>query len=139
MEQIRQKIRDSFARQSMMGTLGAELGSIEKGRVEIIAPIGDHIRQQHGYAHAGLTFSIGDSAAGYSALTVIPEDQEVVTSEMKIHLLAPARGTSLIARGNVVKGGRRLVIVTADVFAVEDGQETHVAMLSGTMVPVPAG
>ena len=139
MEQIRQKIRDSFARQSMMGTLGAELGSIEKGRVEIIAPIGDHIRQQHGYAHAGLTFSIGDSAAGYSALTVIPEDQEIVTSEMKIHLLAPARGTSLIARGNVVKGGRRLVIVTADVFAVEDGQETHVAMLSGTMVPVPAG
>jgi acyl-coenzyme A thioesterase PaaI-like protein len=70
---------------------------------------------------------------------MIPEDQEVVTSEMKIHLLAPARGTSLIARGNVVKGGRRLVIVTADVFAVEDGQETHVAMLSGTMVPVPAG
>ena len=139
MEQIRQKIRDSFARQSMMGTLGAELGDIEKGRVEITAPIGDHIRQQHGYAHAGLTFSIGDSAAGYSALTVIPEDQEVVTSEMKIHLLAPARGTSLIARGNVVKGGRRLVIVTADVFAVEDGQETHVAMLSGTMVPVPAG
>ncbi len=139
MEQIRQKIRDSFARQSMMGTLGAELGSIEKGRVEIIAPIGDHIRQQHGYAHAGLTFSIGDSAAGYAALTVIPEDQEVVTSEMKIHLLAPARGTSLIARGNVVKGGRRLVIVTADVFAVEDGQETHVAMLSGTMVPVPVG
>ncbi len=139
MEQIRQKIRDSFARQSMMGTLGAELGSIEKGRVEIIAPIGDHIRQQHGYAHAGLTFSIGDSAAGYAALTVIPEDQEVVTSEMKIHLLAPARGTSLIARGNVVKGGRRLVIVTADVYAVEDGQETHVALLSGTMVPVPAG
>ncbi|MBO6868877.1 MAG: PaaI family thioesterase [Thalassococcus sp.] len=139
MEQIRQKIRDSFARQSMMGTLGAELRSIENGRVEITAPIGDHIRQQHGYAHAGLTFSIGDSAAGYSALTVIPEDQEVVTSEMKIHLLAPARGTSLIARGNVVKGGRRLVIVTADVFAVEDGQETHVAMLSGTMVPVPAG
>lgn len=139
MEQIRQKIRDSFARQSMMGTLGAELGSIEIGRVEITAPIGDHIRQQHGYAHAGLTFSIGDSAAGYSALTVIPEDQEVVTSEMKIHLLAPARGTSLIARGNVVKGGRRLVIVTADVYAVEDWQETHVAMLSGTMVPVPVG
>ncbi len=139
MEQIRQKIRDSFARQYMIGTLGAELGSIEKGRVEITAPIGQHIRQQHGYAHAGLTFSIGDSAAGYSALTVIPEDQEVVTSEMKIHLLAPARGTSLIARGNVVKGGRRLVIVTADVFAVEDGQETHVAMLSGTMVPVPVG
>ena len=139
MEQIRQKIRDSFARQSMMGTLGAELGNIEIGRVEITAPIGVHIRQQHGYAHAGLTFSIGDSAAGYSALTEIPEDQEVVTSEMKIHLLAPARGTSLIARGNVVKGGRRLVIVTADVFAVEDGQETHVAMLSGTMVPVPAG
>ncbi len=138
MERIRQKIRDSFARQSMMETLGATLGPIEAGHVEITAPISDHTRQQHGFAHAGLTFAIGDSAAGYSALTVIPEDQEVVTSEMKIHLLAPARGTALIARGKVIKGGKRLVIVTADVFAVHDGTETHVAMMSGTMVPVPA-
>ncbi|MFD1344414.1 PaaI family thioesterase [Litorisediminicola beolgyonensis] len=134
------RVHDSFARQSLMTTFGAELQAVEPGRVTISAPIGDHLRQQHGFAHAGVTFALGDSAAGYSALSLLPEDREVVTSEMKIHLLAPAVGTRLVARGRVVKPGKRLVIVMADVYALdEDGAETHVALLTGTMVPVPSG
>jgi len=131
------KIRRSFAAQSMMATLGAELSSLAPGAVEITAPILTTSRQQQGFAHAGLTFAIGDSAAGYSALSVMQEDQEVLTAEMKINLLAPGAGDRLIARGRVIKPGRRLVIVQSDVFALGDGAETHVALLTGTMVPVP--
>lgn len=134
--EIETRIRESFDRQSMMKTLGARLVAVAPGAVEIDAAITPDLSQQHGFAHAALAFAIGDSSAGYSALTVMPEDREVVTSEMKIHLLAPARGDRLIARGRVVKPGRRLVIVTADVFAVEGGVETHAALLTGTMVPV---
>ncbi len=133
---IETRIRQSFERQSMMTTLGARLTAVAPGAVEIEAAITPELSQQHGFAHAALAFAIGDSAAGYSALTVMPEDREVVTSEMKIHLLAPARGEKLVARGRVVKPGRRLVIVTADVFAVQGGVETHAALLTGTMVPV---
>lgn len=131
------RIRKSFAAQSMMHTLGATLGRLSAGQVEIEAPILTGSRQQHGFGHAGLTFAIGDSAAGYAALSVMPQDTEVLTTEMKINLLAPAKGDKLIARGAVVKAGRRLVIVRADVFALEDGQETHIAMMTGTMMPVP--
>ncbi|WP_289154252.1 PaaI family thioesterase [uncultured Salipiger sp.] len=130
------RIRSSFDRQTMMQTIGARLVSVAPGAVSIEAAIRSDLQQQHGFAHAALAFAIGDSAAGYSALTVIPEDHDVVTSEMKIHLLAPARGETLVARGRVVKPGRRLVIVTADVFAVADGVETHAALLTGTMVPL---
>ncbi|WP_417723573.1 PaaI family thioesterase [Salipiger sp.] len=132
------RIRSSFDRQTMMTTLGAELVAVEPGAVTITAPILPGAQQQQGFAHAALTFAIGDSAAGYSALTTLPEGMEVVTSEMKIHLLAPGRGDLLVARGRVVKAGRRLVIVTADVYARQDGAETHIALLSGTMVPVTA-
>ena len=134
---IADKIRSSFAAQSMMQTLGATLGSLSAGHVEIEAPILPTSRQQHGFGHAGLTFSIGDSAAGYAALSVMPEGFEVLTTEMKINLLAPAKGNRLIARGAVVKAGRRLVIVRADVFALEGDKETHIAMMTGTMMPVP--
>ena len=134
---IADKIRSSFAAQSMMQTLGATLGSLSAGHVEIEAPILSTSRQQHGFGHAGLTFAIGDSAAGYAALSVMPEGFEVLTTEMKINLLAPARGDALIARGAVVKAGRRLVIVRADVFALEGDKETHIAMMTGTMMPVP--
>ena len=134
------RIRDSFAAQSMMATLGAELAEIAPGRVVIAAPILPSVRQQHGAGHAGLAFSIGDSAAGYAALTLLPPDREVMTAEIKINMLAPATGARLIATGHVVKAGRRLVVVTAEVHARDDAGDTRqVALLQGTMVPVPTG
>ena len=133
------KIRRSFAAQSMMATLGAELSALARGAIEITAPVLETSRQQQDFAHAGLTFAIGDSAAGYSALSVMPEDHEVLTTEMKINLLAPGAGERLIARGRVIKPGRRLVIVQSDVYALRDGAETHIALLTGTMVPVVPG
>lgn len=135
----RQRIEQSFARQSMMATLGARLDSVEPGRVVISAPILPGSRQQHGVAHAGLTFALGDTAAGYSALSVMPPDSEVMTAEIKINLLAPGRGERLRATGKVIKPGRRLVVVSAEVHALEADKETLIAVLTGTMVPVAAG
>ncbi len=131
------RIYQSFAAQSMMATLGAKMVDVTSGVVRIEAPILPGARQQQGFGHAGLSFSIGDSAAGYAALTSLPLDMEVVTAEIKINLLAPARGQKLIAIGKVVKPGKRLCVVTADVFASDNGQETLIAILQGTMVPVP--
>lgn len=129
------KVHQSFARQNLMQTISAELVSIEPGLCKITAPILKGQRQQHGFAHAGLTFAIGDSAAGYSALSLMDEAAEVLTVEMKINLLAPAAGESLIAIGRVVKPGRRLIVVSAEVFARNAGENTLVALLQGTMIP----
>jgi len=138
MEQ-QERIEQSFARQSMMDTLGARLDSVEPGRVVISAPILPGSRQQHGVAHAGLTFALGDTAAGYSALSVMPLDSEVMTAEIKINLLAPGRGERLRATGKVIKPGRRLLVVSAEVHALDGDEETLIAVLTGTMVPVTAG
>ena len=132
------RIHTSFAAQSMMATFGAEMAQVAAGLVRITAPIMPGAKQQQGFGHAGLTFSIGDSAAGYAALTLLPLDMEVVTSEIKINLLAPARGDRLIATGRVIKPGKRLCVVTSEVHAEADGKQTLIAILQGTMVPVPA-
>lgn len=133
---VEDRIRQSFAAQSMMTTLGARIVEVAEGRVTIAAPILPGSRQQHGHAHAGLTFAIGDSAAGYAALTVMPEGHEVLTAEMKINLLAPARGDRLVAEGRVERAGRRLIVVSAEVFAETGSDRRRVALLQGTMVPV---
>ncbi|MBO9442028.1 PaaI family thioesterase [Phaeobacter italicus] len=130
------RIRNSFASQTMMQTLGAEITDVGQGSVTITAPILPGSRQQHGVAHAALSFAIGDSAAGYAALTLMPKDSEVMTAEMKINLLAPGAGDYLRATGKVIKPGRRLVIVTAEVHAITGPEEKLVALLQGTMVPV---
>lgn len=137
-EEIESKVRKSFARQSMMKTIGAELTSVENGSVRITAPVLDGFRQQQNVAHGGLIFTIGDSAAGYAALSVMPVDTEVMTVELKINLLAPAPASgTLIAVGRVLKPGRRLVIVASDIWSQDQqGNRVHIAVLQGTMIPV---
>ncbi|MBL4915867.1 PaaI family thioesterase [Szabonella alba] len=133
------RIRQSFAAQSLMETLQARITALEPGRVEITAPILPGGRQQQGAGHAGVTFALADTAAGFAALSLMPEDREVMTVEAKINLLAPALGEALIARGRVVKAGRRLSVVTAEVFARAGERETCIAILQGTMIPVDGG
>lgn len=131
-----QRIRDSFDSQTMMETLGAQLGDLAPGFCQITAPILPIALQQHGSGHAGLAFSIGDSAAGYAALTMMPPNSEVMTIEMKINLLSPTVGDRLVAEGRVIRAGRRMVVVAADVWADSAAGRKHVAMLQGTMIPL---
>ncbi|MDI3336526.1 PaaI family thioesterase [Defluviimonas aestuarii] len=130
------KVRESFARQRLMTTFGAEITALSPGHCEITAPILPLARQQHDVGHAGLTFALGDTAAGYAALTLMADGAEVMTAEMKVNLLAPAKGDRLIATGRVVKAGRRLSVVTAEVEAEVAGERRLIAVLQGTMVPV---
>jgi uncharacterized protein (TIGR00369 family) len=136
---LHRRIADSFARQGLMRTFDARLLAVSPGHCRVGAPLGPGVTQQHGAAHAGLTFALGDTAAGYAALTLMPDGAEVMTSEIKIHLLRPGTGDRLEARGRVLKPGRRLIVVQSDVYALRgDGAEVHIATLLGTMVPVDA-
>ena len=134
-----ERIRASFAAQTLMRTFGAELTALAPGTCTIAAPILPGARQQQGFGHAGLTFALGDTAAGYAALSLMPEGAEVLTVEMKINLIAPAAGDRLVATGRVLKAGRRLTVVTAEVVAETGDARRTVAVLQGTMIPVEAG
>jgi uncharacterized protein (TIGR00369 family) len=130
------RILASFARQGLMTTFGATLTQVTQGNVEITAPILPLATQQHGAGHAGLTFALADSAAGYAALTMMDEGREVMTVEAKINLMAPATGDWLIARGKVIRAGRRLTVVQAEVFAIKGENQSLIALLQATMIPV---
>lgn len=136
MTEIQPRIRASFARQTFLATLGVELHAADAGQCHLSAPLAAHLRQQQGAGHGGFVFSLGDVAAGYAALSLLPETSEVMSAELKIHFLRPAMGERLIARGAVLKPGKRLMVVKADVFAETAGAEVQIATLLGTMVPV---
>jgi Thioesterase superfamily len=72
------------------------------------------VNQQHGYIHAGATSAIADSAGGYAAFTLFPEDTAVLTVEYKINFLAPAVGDHIEALGTVLKSGRTLTVCQLD-------------------------
>jgi uncharacterized protein (TIGR00369 family) len=130
------RVRASFAKQTIMTTIGASVASAKKGEVEIVLPFSDKVLQQHGFIHAGAVATIADSACGYAALSVMPDDAAVLTTEFKIHLLSPAKGERLRAVGRVVRAGRKLVIAMGEVFAEEGGTSKQVALITASMMVV---
>ena len=133
------RVRGSFARQTIMTTLGAEIVAVRPGEVEIVLPFSDKILQQHEFIHAGAIATIADSACGYAALSVMPRDAAVLTTEFKINLLAPAKGERLRAIGRVVRSGKKLVITLGEVFVEEGGARKQVALITATMMVVDTG
>lgn len=134
-----ERVRSSFAAQGLMRHLGAELLLVEPGRCTITMPFRPELAQQDGFFHAGALTSIADSAAGYAAFTLMPADARVLTVELKINLLAPARGERAIARGEVVRAGRTLTVTRAEVVVVRSGEEVAVALMQATMMALRPG
>ncbi|MFD8820063.1 PaaI family thioesterase [Streptomyces sp. NPDC059627] len=134
---VRKRVRESFDGQGLMAHLGARITKIAPGCVHIVLPARPEVAQQHGYVHAGATSAIADSAGGYAALTLFPEDCEVLTVEYKINLLAPAVGDHLEAVGTVLKSGRTLTVCRLEVYGVqEDGERRLVANGQQTLIRV---
>jgi uncharacterized protein (TIGR00369 family) len=129
------RIHDSFGRQSVMNLIGAQLTRVEPGVIEITLPYRSDLTQQHGYVHAGIITTIADSACGYAAYTLMPPNSEVLSVEFKVNLLRPAKGRTLLAHAEVIKSGRTLTVVRADVFALNDNNNRDlIAMMQATIM-----
>ena len=129
-----QRIRESFARQAIMTTIGASITHIGPGEVTIELPFRVEITQQHGFVHAGVVTTIVDNACGYAALSLMSPTAAVLTVEYKVNFLSPAIGDKLVARGRVLKPGRTLMVCLGEVFAINGGREKAVATMLATMI-----
>ena len=110
-----------------MHTLGARLAHVDKGRCDIEVAFDETLTQQHGLFHGGVVASIADNAAGFAAYSLMREGRQPLTIEFKINLLAPARGSLLIARGEVLRAGRSIFHVRCDVYCRNDDEDQLVA------------
>src|SRR6185369_4556960 len=129
------QVRNSFERQTAMSSIGAQLLIVEPGKVEIALPYRSDLTQQHGYLHAGIITTIADTACGYAAYTLMPSGSEVLSVEFKVNLLRPAKGERFVAVANVLKPGRTLTVVRADVFGVSESDERElIATMLATMI-----
>lgn len=139
MTDLHSRIAASFARQSFMAHLGATLARVEPGLVELGVARDARLLQQQGVLHAGVLTALLDSACGYAALTTMDVASDVVSVEFKVNLLAPASGQRFLARGTVLKAGRRIVVCRGDAFAMDGDQPRLVAAMQASMMAVSAG
>jgi uncharacterized protein (TIGR00369 family) len=130
------RLRESFALQGAMATIGASLGDIAPGRVVIELPWAAGLTQQHGFLHAGMVATALDSACGYAGFTLMPQGAGVLTIEFKINLLAPAKGQRFRMVGQVIKPGRTITVTEGRAYAIDDGREKLIATLGATLMTI---
>lgn len=129
------RVRDAFVRQGFMRALGGRLVEIAPGHCTIECAFRDDLTQHHGLFHAGVLTTLADNACGFAAMSLLPEDGEVLSVEFKISFLRPGAGVAAIARGEVLKPGRTLSFCRADVFMRNSGgKETLAATMLATMM-----
>ena len=127
----------TFDSQRVMRTLGISIVQLEPGEVELSMLYSADWSQQNGFIHAGIITAGLDNACGIAAYTLMPPMSDILTVEFKTNLLAPAKGERFRFRASVVKPGRTLTVCEARAFAIQEGTETLVATMTGTLMALP--
>ncbi len=128
---------DTFARQRAMRTLGISLARMEPGEVDLAMAYSPDFTQQNGFVHAGVITAGLDNACGIAAFTLMPANCDILTVEFKTNLFAPAKGQRFAFRAAVVKPGRTLTVCEGRAYAEDNGVETLIATMTGTLMALP--
>ena len=131
-----QRVHASFSQQTIMTTIGAQLVQVDAGVAEIHLPFRADLCQQNGFIHAGIVTTIVDSACGYAAYSLMPEDAGVLTIEFKVNFMRPAIGEYLRAIGRVERAGQTITVCRGEVQAFHEGMFKPIALMQATVMTV---
>jgi acyl-CoA thioesterase len=109
------RAREAFASVPYARLLGFELGEISRGEVSIHLDVRDELRQYQGVVHGGAVASLIDTAAAFAVLTQLELNERVTTTDLTIHYLRPMSAGRLTATARIVRGGRRLFVLSVEV------------------------
>lgn len=121
-----------------MSTIGATLTVVTPGMVEIEMPYCDSLTQQYGFIQGGILSAALDSACGYAAYSLMPENTAILTVEFKVNFLAPGKGERFLFRGSVIKPGRTIIVADGQAYGfTADGATKMLATMTATMMTLP--
>ena len=131
-----ERVKSIFAEQPVMQFIGAQLTRIEPGAIDLEIEYRKSLTQQNGFIHAGIITTIADTACGYAAFSLMPDDADVLSVEFKVNLLAPAIGEKFLAEGRVLRAGRTLTVARGDVFAFTGNEGKQIAVMQATIMRI---
>ncbi len=96
--------------------LGIELDEIDAGVATLSFEIKPELKQNHGVVHGGAIASLIDSATAFAIISLLPTDEHATTVDLTISYLRPLTGGRAKAVARVVRSGKRLIVVSAELF-----------------------
>ena len=109
------RAREAFASVPYAKLLGLELGELKPGEASLHLEVRDELKQNQGVVHGGAVASLIDTAAAFAIVTRLEPHERVTTTDLTIHYLRPITEGRLTASARIVRGGRRLIVVSVEV------------------------
>lgn len=131
--QYRDYVQLKVSRNRFMQQLGFELTEITEGQVKGALTISEMHEQQNGFVHGGVISALCDMACGFAAYSLVAEGVQVFTVELKVSYLRPGLGEKILAKGWVLKPGKRFHFCESELYAIKNGKEVLIAKASATM------
>ena len=133
----RELVEQIFRDAKFVDSLGIELKSFGVGWCETTVKVSPALQQQHGFIHAGVLMTIADHTCGGAAASTVAEDKDVITVENKTSFLRPATALVFSCRAEVLRAGKNLIFVEAEVAVKRNGERLAVAKTSSTLAVIP--
>ena len=110
-----ERARSAFAAVPYAKFLGLQLGEIRPGEVSIHLDVRAELKQNQGVVHGGAIASLIDTSSAFAVLTQIDVEERVTTTDLTIHYLRPATSGRMTATARIIRGGRRLFVLSVEV------------------------
>lgn len=130
------RIKKFLERQHFMKHIGFNLNVLEEGKTEGYLNLQTLHQQQKGLVHGGVIATVADITMGFAAYTAVPEEYHVVTGELKVSYLNPGKGDRLVAKGWVLKQGRKINFCESEVWSYTGEKGILIAKASSSMVTI---
>lgn len=117
--------------------LGVKIARLSAGHADLSLVIKKHHQQYQGIAHGGVLASLADTAATFAALTIIPENTDVVTIEFKVNFLSAAPSGTLVAKGRTVRVGSRVAVSDVEVYGPKKDRLVMAGTFTMLVFPKP--
>jgi uncharacterized protein (TIGR00369 family) len=125
------RIHNALATVPYAKLLGIELEDVGMGTATLAVPVRRELTQNHGVVHGGAVASLIDTAMAFAIIPLLAPKERVTTVDLTISYLRPVTGGRMRAAAKVIRAGRRLIVVSAQVF---DSQETLTATALSTYI-----
>ncbi len=114
-----EKAQEFFSKVPFNQLIGMELKDLKDGEATINLTVRAEIRQPHGLLHGGVTASLIDTAMAFAVITKLTKEEKASTIDLNVHYLRPVTEGEIFCVAKVVKPGKRIFTVSAEVFNEE--------------------
>lgn len=115
-DEQRRRVEEMRDAVPFLSFLGVQVESVGPGTATLLLPVREELKRNDGIIHGGAIASVIDSAFAFAIIPLLAENERTVTVDLTIHYLRPLLGGVAIASARVVRAGRRVITVSAELF-----------------------